>query len=271
MRAIDDLLGGGIPPGIVMDVFGSNGTGKTQLLHQAAARFALGGRRVLYVDTTGTFRPERVLQMAGSARRGVLDMIHVARIWSVASQIDVTGSLPSGRFGLVAIDSLTDLFSYEYSRYGDLRERNRLFFGYVRGLARLAVRGRVAVLTSNMVRSSGSDGKEVENMAAEIDLFAHVRIHLVKKEENGRSHGAASGTGGRLRGYVSCAIRQAGGGGLGRGVHPGGTAATAAAADGTEGEEEEEHDATFSYEILASGIRTCDNGGIDLPPPQPTS
>lgn len=226
IAAVDGMLGGGIPPGIIVDVFGSHGTGKTQIMMQAAARFAACGKRVLFVDTAGTFRPERVLQMADTSARpeAILSKISVVRIQNVAEQTGVVARLlqppaqygPAAGFDLVAVDSLTDLFSYEYSRYGDLRERNRLFFGYMRSLARLAVHRGVTVMTSNVVRTSGDI--EVENMAAEVDMFAHVRIHLARGEVDSVVAVAAARAAGKiLYGTASCVIldslRRNGGGG----------------------------------------------------------
>ena len=215
IAAVDDMLGGGIPPGIIVDVFGGHGTGKTQIMMQAAARFAACGKRVLFVDTAGTFRPERVLQMAGASasREAILGMISVARVQNVAEQEGVVARLllqqqtrhgPAAEFDLVVVDSLTDLFSYEYSRYGDLRERNRLFFGYMRSLARLAVHHGVTVMTSNVVRMSGD--AEVENMAAEVDMFAHVRIRLAREELDSAVAATAGAADKVLHGHASCVM-----------------------------------------------------------------
>lgn len=251
IAAVDGMLGGGVPPGIIVDVFGSHGTGKTQIMMQAAARFAACGKSVLFVDTAGTFRPERVLDMAGASARpeAVLGRISVVRVQSVAEQTGVVARLlqqqppppkhgPAAGFDLVAVDSLTDLFSYEYSRYGDLRERNRLFFGYMRSLARLAVHRGVTVMTSNVVRTSGD--AEVENMAAEVDMFAHVRIRLEREEEGA----ARRRRGRRLRGFASCVLRDA----------------DCCAGNGDGG-----RDVEFSYEIRKEGVETSDCGARDVP------
>ncbi|MDE0090876.1 MAG: hypothetical protein OXP12_05930 [Thaumarchaeota archaeon] len=292
--AVDGMLGGGIPPGIIVDVFGGHGTGKTQIMMQAAARFAARGKRVLFVDTAGTFRPERVLQMAGApaSREAVFGMISVARVQSVAEQEGVAARLlqqpqhgPAAGFDLVVVDSLTDLFSYEYSRYGSLRERNRLFFGYMRSLARLAVHRGVTIMTSNVVRASGD--AEVENMAAEVDMFAHVRIRLARGE-SGSAAAAATGAAGKvLYGHASCVMldsprRNGDGGRDGRrnnrddnynGSNDGGARADncgpAHYHKGSGGGED--YGVTFSYRIESGGIATfnCDSdpsrSGINLP------
>ena len=305
IAAVDCMLGGGVPPGIIVDVFGSHGTGKTQIMMQAAARFAACGKRVLFVDTAGTFRPERVLQMAGASAppEAILSKISVVRVQSVAEQTGVVARLlqppphgPITGFDLVAVDSLTDLFSYEYSRYGDLRERNRLFFGYMRSLARLAVHRGVTVMTSNVVRTSGD--VEVENMAAEVDMFAHVRIHLARGEVDSvvaaaaaAAAAAARAAGKILYGTASCVIldslrRNGGGGRDGRPDNPDDSnhgdnyndksdgrahAGNYGPAHDHKGSGGDAYGVKFSYRIKSDGITTFDRdsdpsrSGINLP------
>lgn len=248
IHAVDDLLRGGVPPGIIVDVFGGHGTGKTQMLLQAAARFSICDvrKRVLYVDTVGTFRPERVLEMAAGMKDAfnydalhILDAISVARIQTVSDQIRLAETLLYGKcpYDLVVIDSLTDLFSYEYGRYGDLREKRQKFFRHVRDLARLATRNGVTVMASNMVRAS-NNGTEVENMAAEVDLFAHIKIHLISEA---RDFSAKK----QLCGYVSCVMCDA--------AEPTHIAATSFDYDIAT---RKDADAKFSYVISESGIKT---------------
>ena len=257
--ALDDMLGGGIPSGVIVDVFGRHGTGKTQMLLQAACRFAMYGerRRVLYVDTAGTFRPERIMEMAASHNnnnsttvvqqhtsvRDVLDAISVARVQSVSEQMTLVEKLLYGGcpFDLVVIDSLTDLFSYEYSRYGDLREKSQKFFSHMRNLAKLAVQCGVTIMTSNMIRIF--DDKEVENMAAEVDLFAHIKVHLISEKDTVAQKK-------QLYGYVSCAI------------YDSKQDKIATTCYDHNINSEKDADVIFSYEILESGIRTFEYGRV---------
>lgn len=69
-REIDELLGNGIALGIVTEIAGGPGTGKTQLCMQLAVNVALpacyGGvqGQTIYIDTEGSFSPERCYSMA---------------------------------------------------------------------------------------------------------------------------------------------------------------------------------------------------------------
>jgi len=63
MLAIDQILGGGLHSGQVIELVGRAGVGKTQWCISMAARVARNGRGVIYVDTEGKFSPERLVQV----------------------------------------------------------------------------------------------------------------------------------------------------------------------------------------------------------------
>lgn len=60
----------------ITEIFGDSGTGKTQLCHSLCIRAQLprdqGGAEgcALYLDTDGTFRPDRIQQIADAAGFG---------------------------------------------------------------------------------------------------------------------------------------------------------------------------------------------------------
>ena len=67
---LDRLLGGGIETGSITEIFGEFRTGKSQICHTLAVNCQLpidmGGAegKCLYIDTEGTFRPERLIAAA---------------------------------------------------------------------------------------------------------------------------------------------------------------------------------------------------------------
>jgi len=61
---LDTLLGGeGLEGGVIYEVFGGPGSGKTQLCISVAALCALGGGTVAYIDTRGDLCPERLKEV----------------------------------------------------------------------------------------------------------------------------------------------------------------------------------------------------------------
>eukprot|EP00122_Pirum_gemmata_P010996 Pgem_evm1s10182 len=69
-KELDNMLNGGIETGSITEIFGEFRTGKTQLCHTLAVTCQLpidnggGEGKCLYIDTEGTFRPERLLATA---------------------------------------------------------------------------------------------------------------------------------------------------------------------------------------------------------------
>src|SRR3989338_8360901 len=96
-KNLDNLLGGkGIESKSITEVFGAFGSGKTQLALSLAVSVQLpkekGGPngKAVYIDTEGTFRPERVRQYAegiGANPEKVLKNIFVARAFNSDHQI----------------------------------------------------------------------------------------------------------------------------------------------------------------------------------------
>jgi len=180
LQKLDDFLSGGIPDGIIVDIFGGNGTGKTQLLLQLSINSIKNGGRVLYLDTTGGFRPERILEIQKRSNKQInfLEQITVSRITNTSEQIKSIKIFESNNFSLIVIDNVTDLFSYEYKRDESIFEKNSLFIKYMYELSKFAITKKIPIIVTNMIRTI--DDKEVENMKSAIDPFTHIKIQLSK-------------------------------------------------------------------------------------------
>jgi len=180
LQKLDDFLSGGIPDGVIVDIFGGNGTGKTQLLLQLSINSIKNGGHVLYLDTTGGFRPERILEIQKQSKKQInfLEQITVSRITNTSEQIKSIKNFESNNFSLIVIDNVTDLFSYEYKRDESIFEKNSLFIKYMHELSKFSIRKKIPIVVTNMIRTIG--GKEVENMKSAIDPFTHIKIQLSK-------------------------------------------------------------------------------------------
>jgi len=94
-----------------------------------------GGGRVIYVDTEGTFRPERVKEIAeeyGLNSNDVLDNVLFARVNTCDQQIEIIKKAAaaivedSAPFRLMIVDSIMGLFRVEYSGRGELAMRQQV-------------------------------------------------------------------------------------------------------------------------------------------------
>ena len=180
LQKLDEFLSGGIPSGVIVDIFGGAGTGKTQLLLQLSINSIKNGGHVLYLDTTGEFRPERILEIQKQTKTDYdfLQQITVSRLTNTSEQIKSIKNIQNNHFSLIVIDNITDLFSYEYKKNELIVEKNFVFMKYMHDLSKFAIRNKIPIVVTNMIRSI--DGKEIENMKSAIDPFTHVKIHLFK-------------------------------------------------------------------------------------------
>ena len=164
---LDDLLGGGIEPGAVTEVFGEYRTGKTQLAHQLCVSVQLpyeqGGLEggALYIDSEGTFRPERIIQMAAAIDldyNEVLRNITIGRAYNSDHQILLVKEAPriikEKNIKLIIVDSLISHFRSEYIGRGTLASRQQILNSHIHDLLRLSeIYDELAVLCTNQVSS----------------------------------------------------------------------------------------------------------------------
>ena len=163
-KALDELLGGGVETQAITEFSGEFGTGKTQIAHQVAvdiqtspAQGGLNGE-VVYIDTEGTFRPERVVDMAkgiGVDPQQALARIHVARAFNSNHQMllvqkaqELAREKP---IKLLVVDSLTAHFRSEYLGRGELAPRQQHLNRHLHELLRFADTYNAAIVVTNQV------------------------------------------------------------------------------------------------------------------------
>lgn len=163
-KELDKLLQGGIETGSITEIFGEFRTGKTQLCHQLCVTCQLpvdcGGAegKSMYIDTEGTFRPERLLAVAeryGLNGQEVLDNVAYARGYNTDHQtqllIHAAAMMAESRYALLIVDSATALYRTDYSGRGELSARQMHMARFLRTLLRLADEFGVAVVITNQV------------------------------------------------------------------------------------------------------------------------
>ncbi len=178
-RSLDALLGGGVRTGMVTDVFGASGAGKTQLCFSLCASCARMGLEAMFIDTAGTFRPERVSEIAGTHK--ALDSITYLRALHTEDQVAALEKAESSGVRLVIVDTLTSLFSAEYAGPA----RHIAVMSHLRQLAMLAISADCAVVTTNMVRNAPTEtGKSVQRefLGSSVSLYAHTRLKLALED-----------------------------------------------------------------------------------------
>jgi DNA repair protein RadA len=168
-KNLNDLLGGrGIESRAITEAYGAFGSGKSQLGFTLAVNVQLpveqGGAngKTVFIDTEGTFRPDRIKQIAegiGANPQHVLKNILVARAFNSDHQIllieKIGEMIKDGEpIKLVIIDSLTAHFRAEFAGRGQLADRQQKLNKYLHDLMRLAEQSNLAVYVTNQVMAN---------------------------------------------------------------------------------------------------------------------
>jgi len=162
---LDQLLGGGVRSCSITELFGEPRSGKTQVCHSLAVTAQLPsssrstGGKVVYIDTEGTFRPERIRQIAefrGIQAEMVMDNIIYARCYTsehLASLVESMCSLIStdDQFALVVVDSIVGVFCSDYLDAVDLLTCQQSVVRVMRQLQWMSEDFNVAVVVTNQV------------------------------------------------------------------------------------------------------------------------
>ena len=168
-KNLDNLLGGkGIETKAITEAFGAFGSGKTQLALSLTVNVQLpvekGGAngKAVFIDTEGTFRPERIRQFAeglGADPSKVLKNILVARAFNADHQIllldKIAELIKDGEpIKLIVIDSLTAHFRAEFSGRGMLADRQQKLNKYLHNFLKVAEQFNLAVYVTNQVMAN---------------------------------------------------------------------------------------------------------------------
>jgi RecA/RadA recombinase len=197
-KAIDNLLGGGIRYGMVTDIYGESGAGKSQLCFTICTRSAEYFRNiphvsVVFVDTGGTFRPERIREIAlgnEKSESDILDKILLVRPFSSMDQINSVKRIANINPRVIVIDGVASLFTTDYQGAA----RHLALMKYLHDLALVAINLRCAIVITNMIRAGTNQVKglkvtenpnslktlstEKELMGRSVSIYAHIKLIL---------------------------------------------------------------------------------------------
>ncbi len=185
--AIDSLLGGGIHAGMITDIYGESGSGKSQICFTLCVNAARNGCKIVFVDTAGTFRPERIIEIGSQS---TLEKITFVRALTTFDQINTINKIQDIDPQVVIFDTLTSLFSAEYS--GPVR--HLAVMKHLHQLALMAINSGCAVVVTNMIRNippitvvdrAGHNvfqtmvrSHQREYLGSSVSLYSHMKLKL---------------------------------------------------------------------------------------------
>lgn len=177
---IDELIGGGIEQGTVIEVYGEFGAGKTQLCLSLICNIQ---GEVVFIDCEDTFKPERLAEIAesrGLDPKEVLSRVHLAQPLTVDDQTQVLKNLPPNlKPELIIIDGLTTLFREEYIGRETLVERQGQLRLHLRSLKNYAKTTKTVIIVTNQVYAKPDATPWTPLELLELAVGGHTLYHSI--------------------------------------------------------------------------------------------
>ena len=156
-KNLDELLGGGFEAGIVTQLYGEAGSGKTNICLQLAIECARKEEKVIFIDSEG-FSAERFMQIAGEDAESIAKRIIIYEPQNFEQQTSsikgmetlIKESKGKTEIALVILDSATLFYRLELDDERSIHLRRELAKQIAR-LSELARRYNIAVLITNQV------------------------------------------------------------------------------------------------------------------------
>ncbi|KAF9677642.1 hypothetical protein SADUNF_Sadunf08G0128800 [Salix dunnii] len=186
-QALDELLGGGLITfrlartacvGLRLRLsqkpLGNSGSSFILLLNEVVGIMSVallptnmhgGNGKVAYIDTEGTFRPDRIVPIAerfGMDPGAVLDNIIYARAYTYEHQynllLGLAAKMSEEPFRILIVDSVIALFRVDFTGRGELAERQQKLAQMLSRLIKIAEEFNVAVFMTNQVIADPGGG-----------------------------------------------------------------------------------------------------------------
>lgn len=187
-EGLDRLLGGGFEPGIITQIYGEAGTGKTTIILQTAIGAVSRGLKVIFIDTEG-FSVERFRQIAGDGAKEVGAKIVVFEPLNLEQQhasIRDATKIAGKEFGLLILDSATSLYRAAFEGE-DNRPVRRALAAQLGELQEMARRHRIPVVVTNQVYMEIETGNLRPLGGMAMDHATKTSIFLEKRGEGKRT------------------------------------------------------------------------------------
>jgi len=164
-KILDRMLNGGYETDTLTTMYGPAGSGKTVLCLLCATKVAREGKKIVYIDTEGSFSLERLKQIAPDYKK-ILQKIVFLKPTSFEGQkksFEKLKELVNEKVGLIVVDTIAMLYRLEMGKNEDIYKVNRELGIQLAYLTEIARKKHIPILISNQVYSN-FENKDKVNM-----------------------------------------------------------------------------------------------------------
>ena len=182
---IDNFLGGGFEYGIITQIYGASGTGKTNICTQLAVQCIRSGKKTVLIDTEG-FSAERFSQIAGKDAKQLASELIIYEPKDFRQQysaiMDIEKIVSTG-IELIIVDSIILFYRFGLGA-NDNNNTNirRQLVEQLAGLYRLARKYNMVIVITNQVYTDTESGDFVPLGG---NLIEHISKTIIMMEWTG--------------------------------------------------------------------------------------
>lgn len=182
---LDELLGGGIEHGVITSFYGEAGSGKSNIALLATSKALERDKKVLFVDTEGSFSVERASQIYKEFEEKSENIILIEP-GDFKDQHEKINSIKDMEedLGLIVVDSLVALYRIAMSE--EDTKANRKLAQQLSELSRISRNKDIPVVTTAQVYSN-FDSEGVELVSRDVARYwSKTLVRLEKVDESKR-------------------------------------------------------------------------------------
>ncbi|MBN2518807.1 MAG: DNA repair and recombination protein RadB [Candidatus Altiarchaeota archaeon] len=151
-------------PKTITQIYGGPATGKTNLCLYATVKEVQKGNKVIFIDTEGSFSPQRLKQICGEGMEEATSNIILAEPSDFDEQKIAVNKLEDlmikNKVGLIVVDSLVSLYRLEMGTSEDAYALNREMGKQLAQLLKISKKYKIPVVATNQVYATFEKGKE---------------------------------------------------------------------------------------------------------------
>ncbi len=163
-KSLDDLLGGGLEYGVITNFYGEAGSGKSNLALIATKNVVAAGKKVIFIDTEGSYSIERINQISKAPEKvnSNTTLLEPMNFNEQHKMILELSKKISKEIGLVVLDSLVALYRIAMGP-DTFEDTNRKLAAQLLELSKIARENKIPVLVTTQVYSdfNGTTGDVV--------------------------------------------------------------------------------------------------------------
>ncbi len=159
-RDLNDWLCGGYEKGVLTLFYGPAACGKSNFVTLAACHLARQGKKVVFIDTEGSFSVDRVRQITGGIPERALKNIIIFKPTNFYEQnltfVKLLKEYKSKNIGLIIIDSMVIFYRLELAEarkrgLEEVRKINSYLINQIKTLYEIARKGEIPILITTQV------------------------------------------------------------------------------------------------------------------------